>query len=135
MQRLSSQRQKQDADQPASEADQPEQTGNDKPYDGVTLKWALTDNAATGEETQKMVALIKEMTGINIEFSITPTAAAGEIDKVLVSLMAGDDIDIVSRTPIQFEEFYNAGVLTPLDELAANVGYDMKTVYSGAAVV
>ena len=46
---------KQDADQPASEADQPEQTGNDKPYDGVTLKWALTDNAATGEETQKMV--------------------------------------------------------------------------------
>lgn len=125
---------KQDADQPASEADQPEQTGNDKPYDGVTLKWALTDNAATGEETQKMVALIKEMTGINIEFSITPTAAAGEIDKVLVSLMAGDDIDIVSRTPIQFEEFYNAGVLTPLDELAANVGYDMETVYSGAAV-
>lgn len=125
---------KQDADQPASEADQPEQTGSDKPYDGVTLKWALTDNAATGEETQKMVALIKEMTGINIEFSITPTAAAGEIDKVLVSLMAGDDIDIVSRTPIQFEEFYNAGVLTPLDELAANVGYDMETVYSGAAV-
>ena len=61
----------------------------------MTLKWALTDNAATGEETQKMVALIKEMTGINIEFSITPTAAAGEIDKVLVSLMAGDDIDIV----------------------------------------
>ncbi len=40
----------------------------------------------------------------------------------------------MSRTPIQFEEFYNAGVLTPLDELAANVGYDMETVYSGAAV-
>lgn len=48
---------KQDADQPASEAasqDQTEAAGSDKPYDGVTLKWALTDNAATGEETQKM---------------------------------------------------------------------------------
>jgi multiple sugar transport system substrate-binding protein len=41
------------------------------------------------------------ITGIEVEFSITPTAAAGEIDKVLVSLMAGDDIDIVSRTTIQ----------------------------------
>lgn len=126
---------KNDSANQSSNADSAQaEAGSDKPYDGVTLKWALTDNAASGEETQKMVALIKEMTGINIEFSITPTTAAGEIDKVLVSLMAGDDIDIVSRTPIQFEEFYNAGVLTPLDELAANVGYDMEKVYSGAAV-
>lgn len=110
------------------------EAGSDKPYDGVTLKWALTDNAASGAETQEMVALIKEKTGINVEFSITPTSAAGEIDKVLVSLMAGDDIDILGRTPIQLEEFYNAGVLSPLDELAANAGYDMEKVYGGAAV-
>lgn len=109
-------------------------TESDKPYDGVTLKWALTDNAASGEETKAMVALIKEKTGINVEFSITPTTNAGEIDKVLVSLMAGDDIDIIGRTPIQLEEFYNAGVLEPLDELAANVSYDMEKTYSGAAV-
>ena len=107
---------------------------NAKPYDGVTLKWALTDNAATGEETLAMVDLIKEKTGINIEFFITPTAQAGEIDKVLVSLMAGDDIDIIGRTPVQLEEFYNAGVLEPIDELAANVNYDMEAVYNGAAV-
>lgn len=125
---------KSDDSQQSSEAAPAEEAASDKPYDGVTLKWALTDNAASGEETQAMVALIKEKTGINVEFSITPTTAAGEIDKVLVSLMAGDDIDILGRTPIQLEEFYNAGVLAPLDELAANAGYDMEAVYNGAAV-
>lgn len=122
-------------DASTSEASTSDATGEDaKPFEGVTLKWALTDNAASGEETKAMVELIKEKTGINVEFSITPTSNAGEIDKVLVSLMAGDDIDIIGRTPIQLEEFYNAGVLEPLDELAANAGYDMETVYNGAAV-
>lgn len=109
-------------------------TDSDKPFDGVTLKWALTDNAATGEETKEMVDLIKEKTGINIEFFITPTSKAGEMDKVLVSLMAGDSIDILGRTPVQLEEFYNAGVLAPIDDLAANTNYDMDTIYNGATV-
>lgn len=108
---------------------------NDKPFEGVTLKWALTDNAATGAETQEMVELIKEKTGINVEFFITPTSQAGEIDKVLVSLMAGEDIDILGRTPVQLEEFYNAGVLQPIDELAANAGYDMNAAFNGGTVV
>lgn len=104
----------------------------EKPFEGVTLKWALTDNAATGEETKAMVELIKEKTGIDVEFYITPTSQAGEIDKVLVSLMAGDDIDIIGRTPNQLKEFYNAGVLEPLDELAAADGYDMEATYGDA---
>ncbi len=107
---------------------------SDKPYAGVKLKWALTDNAATGAETKEMVELIKEQTGIEIEFSIVPTAKAGEMDKVLVSLMAGDNIDIIGRTPLQLEEFNNAGVLEPLDELAKADGYDMETVYGGQTV-
>lgn len=102
---------------------------NEMPYAGVKLKWATTDNAATGSEHQEMVAMIKEKTGIEIEFSITPTSKSGEMDKVLVSLMAGDDIDIISRTPLQLEEFNNAGVLASLDELAQNAGYDMEAMY------
>ena len=42
------------------------EASDDKPFDGVTLKWALTDNAASGEETKAMVELIKEKTGINV---------------------------------------------------------------------
>lgn len=106
----------------------------EKPFEGVTLKWALTDNAATGEETKKMVEVIKEKTGIDIEFFITPTSQAGEIDKVLVSLMAGDSIDIIGRTPVQLKEFYNAGVLEPIDELAANADYDIESLYGNGIV-
>lgn len=105
-----------------------------KSYEGVTLKWALTDNAATNSETKEMVELIKERTGIDVEFFIIPTAKAGELDKVLVSLMAGESIDILGRTPVQLAEFYKAGVLEPLDELASSDGYDMDRIYADQVV-
>jgi len=98
---------------------------SDKPFDGVTVKWALTDNAATNTETKEMIALIKEKTGINVEFFITPTSKAGEMDKVLVSLMAGEEMDIIGRTPLQLEEFYKAAVLEPIDELAKADNYPL----------
>lgn len=107
---------------------------SDKPYDGVTVKWALTDNAATGAETKAMVDLIKEKTGINVEFYITPTSKAGEMDKVLVSLMAGEAIDIIGRTPLQLEEFYKAAVLEPIDDLAKADNYDMSAIYGDKIV-
>lgn len=114
---------------PAATVNASETEAADKPFDGVTLTWATTDNAATGSEMKELVALIKEKTGINVEFSIVPTSNAGEIDKVLVGLMAGDEIDIISRTPVQLKEFYSAGVLEPLDELASGAGYDMENIY------
>ena len=117
------------SEEKSEETAQTDEADGELPFEGVTLKWATTDNAATGEEAQEMVELIKEKTGIEIEWSITPTSKAGEMDKVLVSLMAGDDIDIISRTPLQLEEFYNAGVLEPLDELAAAADYDMEGIY------
>lgn len=110
------------------------QASSDKPYAGVTLKWALTDNEATGSEIKDMVKVIKEKTGIEIEFSIIPTPKAGEMDKVLVSLMAGDDLDIVGRNPLQMEEFYHAGVLEPMEEYAAADQYDLEKIYGGKSV-
>ncbi|MDR1770422.1 MAG: extracellular solute-binding protein [Hungatella sp.] len=115
-------------------AETTQKSDSDKPFDGVTVKWALTDNAATSTETKEMIALIKEKTGINVEFFITPTSKAGEMDKVLVSLMAGEDMDIIGRTPLQLEEFYKAAVLEPIDELAKADNYDMDTLYGGQTV-
>lgn len=108
-------------------------TTEERPYEGVTLKWAMTDNQQ-GDETMDLVELVKEQTGINIEFYLVPTANAGEIDKVLVGLMAGDSIDIIGRTPVQMMDFYNAGVLEPLDDLAINSGYDMEAVYGESLI-
>ena len=69
------------------------EAASDKPFDGVTLKYATTQTASTGEENQKLIELVKEKTGINIEFYVIPSAKSGEVDKTLVSLMAGDEID------------------------------------------
>lgn len=101
----------------------------EKPFEGVTLRYAVTETAAQGGEVVDLVNLVKEKTGINIEFTIMPTANDGEVDKVLISLLAGDELDILYRATPKLKVFYNAGVLSELDELANNVDYDMKKVF------
>ena len=133
-----------------------------KPYAGVTLYYAATDTEATGPEMQDIVAMVKEKTGINIEFNIIPKADTGEVDKRLVSLQAGDELiefniipkadtgevdkrlvslqagdelDIVYGTVAQLKVFYDAGVLSSLDELASAASYDIKSVFGDSAAV
>lgn len=99
---------------------------SDKPYAGVKLKYATTQTASTGEENQKLIDLVKEKTGIEIEFYIVPNTKAGEVDKTMVSLTTGDKIDLMYNTKPGLKSFYNAGVLTPMNELAQKAGYDME---------
>lgn len=106
-----------------------ESKGEEKPFEGVKLKYATTQTASTGEENQKLIELVKEKTGIDIEFYVIPSAKAGEVDKTLVSLMAGDEIDLIYNTKPGLKAFYNAGVLTPLNEVAAGAGYDIKGTF------
>ncbi len=106
-----------------------EGTNSNQPYAGVTLKYATTQTASTGDENLKLIELVKEQTGINIEFYVIPSAKAGEVDKTLVSLMAGDEIDLIYNTKPGLKTFYNAGVLTPLNEIAATVGYDIPGTF------
>ena len=114
-----------DAEAPAAETE----AKNDKPYQGVKLKYATTQTASTGEENLKLIQLVKEKTGIEIEFTIIPNTASGELDKTLVSLMAGDEIDIIYNTAPGLKSFYNAGVLTPLNDMAKAGGYDLDSVF------
>lgn len=102
---------------------------SDKPYEGVVLKYATTDTAAVGAENLALVEMVKEKTGIQIEFSIIPNNKEGEVDKKLVSLQAGDELDLMYGTTAQLKTYYNAGVLTPIDELAANNNYDMEKIF------
>lgn len=119
----------------ASSAAPAEPADPNKPYAGVTLYYAATDTEATGPEMQDIVAMVKEKTGINIEFNIIPKADTGEVDKRLVSLQAGDALDIVYGTVAQLKVFYDAGVLEPLDEMASAAGYDIKSVFGDSAPV
>lgn len=101
----------------------------DKPYEGVVLKYAVSDTQAQGGETVELVELVKEKTGIILEFTIIPNTSAGEVDKALVMLQAGDELDILYKTTPGMKPFYSAGVLTPVDDLAKAAGYDMKAVF------
>ena len=102
---------------------------SDKPFEGITLKYATTQTASTGEENLKLIELVKEQTGINIEFYVIPSAKSGEVDKTLVSLMAGDEIDLIYNTKPGLKTFYNAGVLEPMNALAESAGYDIKGTF------
>ena len=102
---------------------------NTKPFEGVKIKYATTQTASTGEENLKLIELVKEQTGIEIEFFIIPNTQSGEVDKTLVSLMNGDELDIIYNTKPGLKTFYNAGVLTDVTELAAADGYSLEGVY------
>lgn len=104
-------------------------TNSDKPYEGVVLQYAVAETATQGGEAVEIVNLVKEKTGIILDFKIVPNTNAGEVDKTLVQLQAGDNIDIIYGTTQKLKTYYNAGVLTPLDEYAKNTGYDMKKVF------
>lgn len=110
---------------------EPEQTNlnSDKPYEGVTLTYAVSETQTKAGEVLELVDLVKEKTGINIEFTIAPNTSPGEVDRGLVGLMAGDEIDIIYGTDSELKTYYSAGVLTPLDDLAKNSNYDMEKVF------
>lgn len=100
-----------------------------KPYAGTVLKYATTDTAAQGDEIQDLVAMVKEETGIVLEFTIIPATKTGEVNKTLVSLQAGDEIDIIYETNQGLKNYYDAGVLSPINELAEKAGYDFNAVF------
>lgn len=101
-------------------------------FAGTVLKYACSDTAAVGPENIDLFKLVEEKTGIIIEPMIIPNAAEGEIDTTLVSLQGGSEIDLMYRTTQGLQPFYAAGVLEPLDELAAAVGYDMESVFGSS---
>lgn len=108
------------ASAPASSAAASAASGSGKSYEGVVLHYAATDTEATG---------------IEIQFTIIPKAESGEVDKRLVSLQAGDELDIIYGTTAQLKVFYDAGVLSPLDESAAAASYDALAVFGGSIPV
>ena len=101
----------------------------DRPFEGVVLKFTMTQSASQGQEQMAIIDMVREKTGIIIEPNLVPENVDDQIDKTLVGLMAGDEMDIVYYAAPRLKPFYNAGVLTPLDDLAIAAGYDMEKVF------
>ena len=60
-----------------NESVEPTQTNKngDKPYEGVTLHYAVSESATQGGETVELVNLVKEKTGINTMTAEDPMTA------------------------------------------------------------
>ena len=92
------------------------------------LKFAIRASQQGRAEIEGLVAMAKE-NGIDVEMIVFPDAAAGEADKLLIALMAGDEFDIVMTANANLNPYYDAGLMTSLDELAESAGYDIKGIF------
>jgi multiple sugar transport system substrate-binding protein len=100
---------------------------------GITLKYA--QSIFEGGEVVDLVDLVHRETGIKIEL-VAPLQLPDEnIDPVLIMLQAGDEVDIVYGSTAKLKTYYNAGVLIPIDELAAADNYDMQGTYGSSLPV
>lgn len=92
------------------------------------LKFAIKASEAGREVYTNLINLAKE-NGIDVELVILPDPAPGEADKFLVSIMGGEEFDIILSAYSNMSPYYEAGILTPLDELIEKTGYDVEGVY------
>ena len=95
----------------------------------VHLKWAVKASEAGRAEFEEMAELAEKECGVEIEIVAFPDPEAGEANKLLISLMAGDEFDIVEDAYSNMKQFHEAGVIEDMGALAENVGYDIEKIF------
>lgn len=95
----------------------------------VHLKWAVKASEAGRAEFEEMAELAEKECGVEIEIVALPDPEAGEANKLLISLMAGDEFDIVEDAYSNMKQFHEAGVIEDMGALAENAGYDIETIF------
>ncbi len=92
------------------------------------LRWAVKASEAGREEMQNLVDLAAEH-GIEVEMVPVPDPVAGEADKLLISLMGGEEFDLVMNAYPNMIPYVNAGVLEPLDSYIKASDYDVDGIF------
>ena len=95
----------------------------------VHLKWAVKASEAGRAEFEEMAELAEKECGVEIEIVAFPDPEAGEANKLLISLMAGDEFDIVEDAYSNMKQFHEAGVIEDMGALAENAGYDIEKIF------
>ncbi len=92
------------------------------------LRWAIMASQEGDAEYANLIALAAE-NGIEVETVVLPDPVAGEADKLLISLMGGESFDLILKPIGNMIPFINAGVVSPIQELADNAGYDLDATF------
>lgn len=83
--------------------------------DLISIKLVINDNVP--EEYKKLQENARE-NGYDIEFVVFPHPQPGVPDKLLVSLMSGDELDVVYSSSANLRAYYAGNVVEPLDKYA-----------------
>lgn len=97
-----------------------------RPYEGETLTYAIGEMSS---ETQAVVEMVEEKTGIKINCENLASNVDGEIDSAMARMLSGYEIDIYYEAEPNMKKFYNAALITPLEDLAEQANYDMESIH------
>ncbi len=95
----------------------------------VTLKFAMSAKDAAREDRVKLLELAMEKTGYKVEPLIIPGDAVEFDKKLLISMMAGEDIDVLYMNGPTAQKYVTAQVLLPLDDMIAEEKYNADEIY------
>ncbi len=107
-----------------------------KPADAkevVVLKYALSADQASRQSTKDLMALVEKKLGnVKLEPFVIPGEGVEFNKKMTISLMAGDEMDVLYQNATTYQKFATANLIEPLDELIAGEGYDIASIYGSS---
>lgn len=87
----------------------------------------LASKVGLGEEDKIQEFALEN--GFDLERIVLPDPVPGTPDKLLVSLMAGDEFNLVYSAYSNLKAYHSAGVIEPLQPLAEAAGDDLDSVF------
>lgn len=100
------------------------------PKQKVKLKYAISAKNSAEAGQKNMISEINKMSdSFEIEQYIIPGEVADFNQKVMVSLMAGDEMDFLYTNDSTIPKYAKAKVVIPLDELASKDHFDLNASF------
>ncbi|MFC5402249.1 ABC transporter substrate-binding protein [Cohnella soli] len=99
----------------------------------VVLKYAVSADQAARQSTKDLLALVEKKLGnVKLEPIVIPGEGAEWNKKVTISLMAGDEMDVLYQNATTYQKFATANLIEPLDEMISQDNYDVDSIYGSS---
>lgn len=96
--------------------------------DDYVLKLTMQPKSAESDDTKKELALLKSK-GFNVDILIIPGEGTDFDKKLSISIMSGEEMDILYSHSAAVTRYINSKTIAPLDELAKEANYDMEKIF------
>ena len=99
----------------------------------VTLKFMTSAKIAESKQYESIINLVTEKNPkIKIELLVIPGETADFDKKAMITLMAGDEADLIYINTLTANKFSAGNMLKPLDDYASEQGYDLDKTYGSS---